>query len=241
MKKLIFLTLFLALIKPVGFSQAEPETTQTNATAKIILYRNPVFVGSGVRMKIFANETAVVSLKNGSYFEFESEPGEYLFSCTMGTTAKIKILAEEGKEYYIKCEMVQGFWSAIPVMDLVDPMAGKALISAGGLKNQPAEAISSKAPKNHIGVVTGGGFGFSREALFVNEDNDDVYLSPGGGFSIGAEYGYEISKSFELSVNGFYQGSTLSQYLENVSASFNRMGITLTPALIIPLRGGRIS
>ncbi len=84
------------------------------------------------------------------------------------------------------------------------------------------------------------GIGFEKYPWFIDEKNRDVTLSAGGGFGIGAEYGYLISNFFDISLNGTFLGSSLSENLKNAKASFNRMEITITPSFIIPIKGGEM-
>ena len=98
--------------------------------------------------------------------------------------------------------------------------------------------MKRKLRKSRVGVLMTGGFGFESTPWFVDEDGDDVNLSTGGGFGIGAEYGHQFGRNFDLSFNCFFQGSTLSKSLKNASGSYNRLGITITPAIVIPVKGG---
>jgi len=210
----------------------------TGESATVIFYRLPNYVGSGVRMKIMANGEPVVMLRNNSYYEYLFNPGEYIFTCKMGPEARLKLTLEPGKTYYIKGYINAGFWSSIPVLEVVDPISGRAVVEGGTLRPLEPQVISTEKPASRIGLSMGGGFGFENVDLFIDEDGDDVTLSTGGGFSIGAEAGHAFGKFFDLSLNMHYQVSSLSRSLKNASASFERMNILLTPAFIIPVKGG---
>jgi hypothetical protein len=86
-----------------------------------------------------------------------------------------------------------------------------------------------------IGLILNGGHGFESFPLFVDNFGNDVDISTGGGFSIGAEYGYDFSKHFNLSISDLYQVSKLSQQGKNADGTFRRMATTITPSLVIPL------
>lgn len=206
----------------------------------IYFFRLPDYRGSAAKMTILANDNPIVRLKNRAFFRYEASPGNYVFSLSFGSSSKVSLTVEPGKDYYIKCYINMGFWSGIPILELVDPVSGKSLIEGNALNEQLNEPVSVKPRYSRLGIIMSGGFGFEKYPWFVDEDGNDVKLSSGGGFGIGAEYGHQFGKKFDLSVNWFYQGSSLSKQLKNASGSFNRMGITITPALVIPIKGGEI-
>ena len=237
--KTLFQLIFLSIItSSVLTAQSDTLNAGNDSLATVYFYRLYNYYGSAVKMKILANDQPVVRLKNASYYTFQTPPGDYYFRASMGTESRIRVKLEPGEDYYVKAAIVPGFWSGHPQLELVDSIEGSSVIRGGMLSAQSFKPISMERPKSRIGLVMEGGFGFESIPLFVNEDNDEVTLSSGGGFGIGLEYGYEVSRYFDISLNGFYQGSSLSMPLENASASFNRMGITLTPALIIPVKSG---
>lgn len=238
MKRFINGILLLLLTQGYVLAQEGVVNRVENNLAKVIFYRLPVYSGSAIKMKILANDSPVIMLANGSYYEFFTQPGEYFFSCRMGTESRIKVFIEPGKTYYIKCFLGAGFWSGNPQIELIDENIGSSVIEGGMLRPQAFKPVSMKRPKSRIGIIMSAGAGFEKVDLFVDQDNNDVTLSTGGGFSIGAKYGYEISKNFDLSLDFLYQGSTLSKALKNADASFNRMVIAITPAIIIPIRQG---
>jgi len=211
-----------------GFRDSQPEK------ATIYIYRIVNFYGSGIRMTIMANGNPIVRLKNASFYKFETEPGGYMFSIFSGPPSGIKITTEAGKSYYIKCYYNPGFWSAYPIIELADPGAGKAFIEGNSLHEQPGETFPLKNYKSRIGLEVSGGIGFKNFPLFIDENGDDVNLSPGGGFGIGADYSYLINKNFDITLTTLFQSSSLSTYLKNASASFNRLSFSITPSIVIP-------
>ena len=96
--------------------------------ASIWFFRLPNYAGSGARMTIMSDDQPVVRLKNASYFKFAAQPGEHTFSFSFGSPSNLKLLIEPGKDYYIKCYINTGVWSAIPVMELVEPASGKSFV-----------------------------------------------------------------------------------------------------------------
>jgi hypothetical protein len=206
--------------------------------SNIYFYRMPYFVGSAVRMKIFANGTPIIRLKNGSVFKYETPPGDYRFTCKMADSSSLKMNIEAHKSYFIKCYLNAGLWSAEPTIELMDSVSARAVLDGGGIYNQLYEKISTIRPKSRIGLTFGGGGGFSDIHMGKTDKGDNLTLSTGGGVAIGAEYGHEFYKYFDLSLNWFYQHSSLTPSVNNGDASFDRMCILITPALIIPIKGG---
>lgn len=213
-------------------------STDQSVPAIVYFFRLPNYAGSAAKMTIMANGQPVARLRNASYFKYVAEPADYVFSLGYGSDSKISLSVESGKEYYIKCYYNMGFWSGIPILELVDPLSGKTTLEGNQLTEQPVEPVIINDRKSRLGILMTGGFGFESTPWFVDEDGNDVKLSPGGGFGIGAEYGHQFGRNFDLSLNCFFQGSTLSRTLKNASGSFNRLGITITPALVIPVKGG---
>ena len=208
--------------------------------ATIYFFRLPNYVGSAARMTIISNNQPIVRLRNAAYFKYEAKPGDYTFSLTSGSSSKVRLSIESGKEYYIKCYYNMGFWSGIGMLELMDAVTGEAIIGGNDLFLQPVEEITIKDRKSRAGLLMSGGVGFETFPLFIDEGGDEVTLSTGGGFGIGGEYGHQISRNFDLSLNCFFQSSSLSEKLKNASGSFNRIGFTLTPAIVIPIKGSDI-
>ena len=206
--------------------------------AIVCIYRLPSYVGSAIKMKVYSNNIPIVRLRNGSYYKYEATPGEYLFSFEAGSKMGLKINMEQGKTYYIECNYAMGFWSAVPSMSRYDSLTALSRIQQYNLIPLKYELISLIRPQSRIGLFMGGGGGFEEIPMYIDNNGNEVTLSAGGGFAFGAEYGYEASKFFDISANCFYQYSLLSEVLENANASFERMGLTVTPALIIPIKSG---
>lgn len=229
---LLFLLLFQLFAAANPGSSAQPET------GNVYFFRLPNYSGSGVKMTILSNGQAIAKLRNASYFRYEAEPGDYIFSFGFGSSSTVSLNVEPGEDYYIKCYFNMGLWSGIPILELVDPVSGKSTISGNRLSEQTPEPVSVKVRNSRTGLLMSGGIGFETYPWFIDENGDDVKLSTGGGFGIGVEFGHQFSKHFDLSFNGFFQGSSLSERLKNASGSFNRMGLTVTPAIVIPVKGG---
>jgi hypothetical protein len=209
-----------------------------NTKSIVYVYRLPRYTGATVRTKVYSNNLPIIMLRNGSCYKYEAIPGEYVFSFYNEPNSGLKLNLEQGKTYFIECSFEKGFWSAIPEMSRFDSITAESRIQQHKLTQLHYEPISLIKPKSRIGLFMGGGGGFYSIPLFIDDKGNEVTLSAGGGFAFGAEYGYEVSKFFDVSANCYYQSSSLSEILKNASASFNRMGFTVTPALVIPIKTG---
>lgn len=220
------------------FSKGSSGSVDQAEPSIVYFFRLPNYAGSAAKMTIMANGQPITRLRNASYFKFVAQPGDFIFSLSYGSGSNVQLSIEPGKEYYIKCYINMGIWSGIPILELMDPVSGKATIEGNRLAEQTVEPVIIRDRKSRLGVFMSGGFGFESTPWFIDEDGNDVNLSTGGGFGIGAEYGHQFGRNFDLSFNCFFQGSTLSRTLKNASGSFNRLGITITPAIVIPVKGG---
>lgn len=214
--------------------------TSSDSTAKsvVYIYRLPRYAGAGTAMKVYFNNYPIVSLRNGSVFKYVTMSGEYTFSLEMGSKTGVKFNLEPGKTYYLECAYNVGFWVASPEMTRLDSLTATSRMQQYSLKEQHYKPLSNVRPKNRIGLFLGAGGGFETIPMFIDTDGKEVTLSTGGGFAIGAEYGYESSRVFDFSAKCFYQGSSLSEPLKNADATFERFGVTITPSLIIPIKSG---
>lgn len=237
MRLILKITLCLLLFSNYIAAQNDSaDIPKLNAT--VCIYRLPSYVGSAIKMKVYSNNIPIIRLRNGSYYKYETTPGEYRFSFEAGSKMGMKINMEQGKTYYIECNYAMGFWSAVPAMSRYDSLTALSRMQQYNLIPLQYAPISLIRPQSRIGLFMGGGGGFEEIPMYIDNKGNEVTLSAGGGFAFGAEYGYEASKFFDISANCFYQCSSLSEVLKNANASFERMGLTVTPALIIPIKSG---
>lgn len=237
MKNILSLIAVLMLVKGTASAQIDSTSRWNDVLGTVVFYRPYDAVGSALKLKIMANDEPVIGLANGSVYTFQTEVGDYTFLGSTRWTSELKLTIEPRTTCYVRCTI--GFDESVePRMELVDPALAKSEIEEWELRVQEYKPMRLSRPKSRVGAIGGAGFGFETITLFIDEDNEDVTLSTGGGVAIGARYGYEVSKYFDVSCDFFYQRSTLSSSLENAEASFDRVVVTLTPALIIPLING---
>lgn len=234
MKKLFLLLVSVSFILNAGLCH---ESEQTPG-ATVYFFRLPSYAGSGVAITILINDKPVVQLKNRSVYRHELPGGEYTVTARMGHKTSVRLRAEPGKSYYIKCYMLPGFWSAIPQLELVDHDAGRAIVEGGSLNIQAYRPVSSEPPASRAGVVLGGGIGFENIDMGYTTEMDELTLSTGGGVWIGAEYGYEVFRYLDIAADFGFRISSLKPPVRNGEADFTRFTLGITPSLVIPVKGG---
>jgi hypothetical protein len=234
----VFVLFFFVFFQfyPAGLSASANQTEPGN----VYFFRLPNYMGSAAKMTILSNNQPVTRLRNASFFIYKAEPGDYEFTINFGSSSKVNLNVESGKNYFIKCYYNTGLWGSIPILELVDPVSGKSSIEGNNLSEQPVEQISLKERKSRVCLLLSGGIGFESYPWFLDENMNDVNLSTGGGFGIGAEYGHQFGNYFDLSFACTFQNSSLSEKLKNARAAYNRLVLTLTPALVIPVKGGEL-
>jgi len=206
--------------------------------AHVFFFRLPNYVGSAEKMTLLANGQPLVRLRNAGYFVFEAEPGDYIFRSSASSSSQVSIKLEAGKDYYINCYLNMGFWTSIPILELVDPVSGRSTVSGNRLKQQFPEEISVRPRYGRIGLYMGGGMGFETVPWFEDENGRKVTLSTGGGFSGGLDFGYQVNRNFDISATLLYQISMLSETLNNADGSYERTAFLVTPSYVIPIRNG---
>jgi len=199
---------------------------------RVIFYRENNIAAAAVSYDVFANNVFAARLKNGSYSVFNCPAGNYTFRVeNFGNTA-VTMKVEKEKTYYLRLGLKTGMWTVVPELIAVDSVSAYPAIKSGMLKYMDMNT-SGAGKLNRFGINTFLGFGFKSVVLFTTTGGDDSKLSFGGGYGITLNYGREIGKSFDLSVDLGYQFSDLRPPLKNASATFGRFIISATPALLI--------
>lgn len=213
------------------------ETEITGDTMAYVRLYRVGYIGRGFKIPIYMNNRPLVNLNPYSFYELALTPGEYTFCAKMGDSSFVKLTLEPGKKYYIRNYLQSGMWGAKPVMVLTDDKDEIKYINEANLAKQEEARFIPIYKTSRFGIIFGGGSGFEEITMFIDDQGDEVTLSTGGGFVIGAEYGLELTPSFDISAQAFYQNSTLSQTLKNGDATFSRFGMSVTPALVFPIKG----
>ncbi|MDR0866195.1 MAG: DUF2846 domain-containing protein [Candidatus Symbiothrix sp.] len=236
--------LFLVLVSVLVFFPAM--AGEDVSGSKIIVYREPAFQGSLVSYNVFINDVLCAKLKNNSYYTYDCIPGSYLVSVDNYPNASIHLEVESGRNYYLRFGLITGFWTTTPELILVDSDFGEQSLQRFNMKLIETVPASYVAPKNRIGINFGGGGGFDQllDIPIVNDNGRESTssLSFGGGFSIGAEYGREFTKHFDLAIGLDFRSSSLMPTVENITFNFKRGVVFATPSVIIPIgKQGKMS
>lgn len=228
MKKIACLLLVLLSLK--GFSQ-----NVNDSLATIVFFRNASSTGSAASLKLTDGLGTVIHLYNNSYYVYHCKPGNYQFLINGKKKNAIKGTAKAGKTYYYEAMLYSSFWDMQFEVEEVDSSkANRSLSKRPHLDlNKPLNK-----PKNRIGVAVGAGGGFTRETVATTTDGGDVTLSFGGGAGIGGYIGRELNKYLDLEIAYRHFNGGLSPNITNGSMEFSRHIISITPAFIIPIRGG---
>jgi len=206
--------------------------------SKVIIYRDHNYYGSAVPFKIFVNDTALVNIKNNSYFEYFCKPGTYSFRSN--NTYPLTFQVDSAQEYFVKVNLKPGFWTVMPELILVDSISAKSVVHSGYIKKIEKSNLKVSKTKLRCGfnVLVGGGF--ENIAILKTTAGDDVNLSFAGGVGYALYLGYKINKHFDLAVSFNSKYNSLVPYLDNADISFTRKNISITPSLIIPIKDGEI-
>jgi hypothetical protein len=89
--------------------------------------------------------------------------------------------------------------------------------------------------KNRIGVTIGSGEGFTTIPILTLINGTVASISFGGGTIVTLEYARKFNRHFETAMNIGGQFSQLDKSIVNGSMTFNRIILSLTPALVLPI------
>lgn len=229
-KQILFFGLFLLFIQSMYGNDG--------ISSKIVFYREPNYVGSAVSYKVFVGDSAIIKLKNNSYYSYSCLPGEYDIQIGKLQETKLRLKVEQGKTYYLRFGIRIGVWSSIPELLLVDSVSAYPAINSGSMRKLDKQNTPFVRPKNRLGLNLniGGGFEGSTMARTITGENSTI--SSGGGYAIGLKYGHEFNRHFDVAIDFNYQFSQLRPFLNNAEVTFGRGVLSITPSYIVPIDGG---
>ncbi len=85
--------------------------TNDGGKAKLVIYRDKQFAGSALNFALYINDVKLCKLSNNRYIEWEVDPGEVIVNAKRGgmeafkKKTEIKLDAEAGATYYIRCDL----------------------------------------------------------------------------------------------------------------------------------------
>ncbi len=139
------LILFLILILPVflGFTvetngsiaknYSENDTIIIPQKGTVYLYRTGRAVGAILKTQIKINGRDAGGLGNNSYFEWDLEPGSYIFTCfTKESSPAIEIDVKANKKYYIRQDQRIGMTNGgrVTLKEVEESKASREMVKA---------------------------------------------------------------------------------------------------------------
>jgi hypothetical protein len=110
---------------PTPPAQAAPDTaSDSDSPATIFFYRAKRFQGSALKPSVFVDDAAVGNLHNGDSLKFSLKPGKHRIYSTDKSTG-IDLEVKPGETYYVRVDILVGFWKGHGGVTLVDPQQGK--------------------------------------------------------------------------------------------------------------------
>lgn len=97
--------------------------------AIIYVYREPGMFGAALSWDILVDGESVGTVYQGTYLWHRVSPGEHTVRVRHNShISERTIRAEPGREYYIEQRVKGGFWTAFPLLSIVDPDEGSQAV-----------------------------------------------------------------------------------------------------------------
>jgi hypothetical protein len=112
---------------------ADAEEMGAGETATVYIYRPKSFVGFALHPTVMLDGKDLINIGNGRLFVGRFPPGKRLFKMDDGKSGA-ELDLEAGRSYYLKVEIVPGFWKGGGKMTHVTP-------EQGGVEIRDLEAI----------------------------------------------------------------------------------------------------
>lgn len=103
---------------------AAPGASASDSPATVIFYRPKRFQGSALHPSVFVDDSAVGNMHNGDSLKFSVKPGNHRVYSTDKSTG-IDLTVKPGETYYVRVDILVGFWKGHGGVTLVDPQQGK--------------------------------------------------------------------------------------------------------------------
>ena len=110
---------------PAAQPTPTPAATATagDQTATLIFYRYKAFVGSALEPGVFCDDVEIAKMDNGRWFKALIAPGKHVIQSN-DKQAGIELDLKAGEEYYIRVDLVAGFWKGHGRVQLVPKEQG---------------------------------------------------------------------------------------------------------------------
>jgi hypothetical protein len=123
-----FLPILLLLLCSCA-SSPEATNPQPNPNfATVYFYRTHYAPGGAVNFDIQDNGLDIGALPDGSYFQYQANPGAHLFTLTTDSTVQQRVNLQSGATYYIKAATGKNPLGFKPSLQVVYELQGKTEI-----------------------------------------------------------------------------------------------------------------
>jgi len=95
----------IAAVIPIVVWGQQPASTK----AKIYVYRYRHFAGKMLEPSVYCDEAQLARMENGRFFAVTVDPGEHIFRAN-DTQSGVRLEVQPGERYYLRVELVAGFW-----------------------------------------------------------------------------------------------------------------------------------
>jgi hypothetical protein len=103
---------------------APAAASDSDSPATVYFYRAKRFQGSALKPSVFVDDAAVGNLHNGDSLKFALKSGKHRIYSTDKSTG-IDLEVKPGETYYVRVDILVGFWKGHGGVTLVDPQQGK--------------------------------------------------------------------------------------------------------------------
>jgi hypothetical protein len=110
--------------QPSTPSTQPPAPPAQPAPAPLYFYRAKRFQGSALKPSVFVDDAPAGNLHNGDSLKFSLKPGKHRIYSTDKSTG-IDLEVKPGETYYVRVDILVGFWKGHGGVTLVDPQQGK--------------------------------------------------------------------------------------------------------------------
>ena len=131
----VFIVLFSGCAAPLrvdlDYHQPPSASSFNPDNALVYFYRINEFFLSARGIYITADGERVGALNNGTYFIYETTPGEHIFAAENGLGADDArtINLKPGDRYFIRGFYKSGFWDAVPTINIMNRLEGENAVT----------------------------------------------------------------------------------------------------------------
>lgn len=109
---------------PSAQPPAPAAASDSDSPATVYFYRAKRFQGSALKPSVFVDDAPVGNLHNGDSLKFALKPGKHRIYSKDKSTG-IDLDMKPGETYYVRVDILVGFWKGHGGVILVDPQQGK--------------------------------------------------------------------------------------------------------------------